>query len=381
MQISKEFQEEYRKEIDALALAASQYVKGSVDSLSAQGATTAEIREFTNESIEAALNSFGVQACEISNAYFDLMAAEQGAAVTSKLYPMDDLISPEKLNEKLRFFAGQYAEGEIAGYTQDVTALTEFYVKRASFENLTNNCKDADIRFARVPSGRENCAFCLMLASRGFVYYSEDSANAAYHPRCDCIAVPGFDGYDNFDAIQIEGYDPDKLRENWQIIDSAALGENEQIADLRWAESGKSKPYQKFKQAISRDEMRTRFSDWVWNRTPAPFSASAKTKASSAELTILNRLNREGFEISTSKSGDFVIGAGRWNIYKNEGYNNRDFIDQLTKSKDAGFKRVVVSYDRNYSNSVITKIFKNYKESGLEEVLVLFKDGTYRIKL
>ena len=52
----------------------------------------------------------------------------------------------------------------------------------------------SQIGYARVPQGNA-CAFCIMLASRGFVYTSEQSAKYAksggkYHEHCTCEAVP-----------------------------------------------------------------------------------------------------------------------------------------------------------------------------------------------
>lgn len=51
-----------------------------------------------------------------------------------------------------------------------------------------------EIGYARVPMG-DACAFCIMLASRGFVYRSEYTATKTkwgdkYHPNCTCEAVP-----------------------------------------------------------------------------------------------------------------------------------------------------------------------------------------------
>lgn len=64
-------------------------------------------------------------------------------------------------------------------------------------------------KFARVPSGADTCPFCLMLASRGFVYTSEDAASHA-HRHCDCRVVPQFDG------ASVAGYDPDLCYEMWK---------------------------------------------------------------------------------------------------------------------------------------------------------------------
>lgn len=69
------------------------------------------------------------------------------------------------------------------------------------------------VRFARVPSGRETCDFCITLASRGFVYHSKDSADlyGHMHANCDCIIVPSFVGA----AVSIAGYDVNKLYDQY----------------------------------------------------------------------------------------------------------------------------------------------------------------------
>lgn len=67
-------------------------------------------------------------------------------------------------------------------------------------------------RFARVPTGIETCDFCLMLASRGAVYHSEDAAGALnhYHANCNCKVVQFYPYQD------IEGYNPNELYNQWQ---------------------------------------------------------------------------------------------------------------------------------------------------------------------
>lgn len=76
-----------------------------------------------------------------------------------------------------------------------------------------------EIRYARVPQGEETCDFCLMLASRGFVYLTAESAEGWNHTHrnCDCIVVAGVGHHDQSaartsmgDWVQdtvIEGYD------------------------------------------------------------------------------------------------------------------------------------------------------------------------------
>lgn len=67
-------------------------------------------------------------------------------------------------------------------------------------------------RFARVPQGAKTCAWCSMLASRGFDFGSRQSAGDQgrgvgddFHDDCDCRIVPEWG-----DEGGIEGYDPDR---------------------------------------------------------------------------------------------------------------------------------------------------------------------------
>lgn len=67
-------------------------------------------------------------------------------------------------------------------------------------------------RYARVPRGSKTCAFCTMLASRGFVYWSAKTAgeNNAYHHLCDCQIVV------SWGSQTLEDYDPEHYQEMYQ---------------------------------------------------------------------------------------------------------------------------------------------------------------------
>src|SRR5699024_3331789 len=69
----------------------------------------------------------------------------------------------------------------------------------------------SDLAYARVPTGSDTCAFCIMLASRGFVYSSSKAAGelSKFHGDCDCAIVAE-------DGVVPEGYDPDELYEKYQ---------------------------------------------------------------------------------------------------------------------------------------------------------------------
>lgn len=70
-------------------------------------------------------------------------------------------------------------------------------------------------RWARVPGAADPCAFCLMLASRGPIYHTEDTAGGLnpdhYHADCRCSPTPLWAG----DSLP-SGYDPDELYAQYQ---------------------------------------------------------------------------------------------------------------------------------------------------------------------
>ena len=75
------------------------------------------------------------------------------------------------------------------------------------------------IRYAHVPRGK-TCAFCMMLASRGAVYTSQQPH---YHDRCDCVSTPIW-SEDDLPDINRE------LNEEWQ---QATRGTRNQAAAWR----------------------------------------------------------------------------------------------------------------------------------------------------
>lgn len=132
-------------------------------------------------------------------------------------------------------------EGAVRAFAQDLVdgkPLEQFVGKcsdRLDQETRTaaNKCVEANARrdpkrprWARVPTGPETCEFCIMLASRGFVYRSEDVASHA-HANCDCRVVPSWDG----DKAAIEGYDPDAYYRQWKALETYKA-EDRRIRDL-----------------------------------------------------------------------------------------------------------------------------------------------------
>ena len=118
-------------------------------------------------------------------------------------------------------------EEQAFGYVQNlIQTVGRLTMQRAVANDPTKP------RWARVPRGAKTCAFCLMLASRGFAYLSEDAAGRQmqYHADCDCDIVP------SWGSAKLKDYDPDKSYEMYQAAEAAA-GENgdwhDALAQLR----------------------------------------------------------------------------------------------------------------------------------------------------
>lgn len=118
-------------------------------------------------------------------------------------------------------------EEQAFGYVQNlIQTVGRLTMQRAVANDPTKP------RWARVPRGAKTCAFCLMLASRGFAYLSEDAAGRQmqYHADCDCDIVP------SWGSVKLKDYDPDKYYEMYQAAEAAA-GENgdwhDALAQLR----------------------------------------------------------------------------------------------------------------------------------------------------
>lgn len=81
--------------------------------------------------------------------------------------------------------------GELVGECAAPGAVADSVHNGSARDKVTK--KSRRVGYARVLSGKESCAFCAMLASRGPVY-SEDTVvrrrdGRRYHDNCDCVAV------------------------------------------------------------------------------------------------------------------------------------------------------------------------------------------------
>lgn len=345
MQITEDLQRSYRQQESELMDAAGAYVESYLKAMQRiePNASVAQIREATKVAIEDSLNIFGTQAAELAQGFFDQIAKGEDLEVSSKTY---DVIDPELMDKKLHYFAGKLVNGDHFGFRKSVTDLTRYYVKRTAFENVRRNCQDNEIRYARVPSGRETCAFCFMLSSRGFVYHSEKTARGqsthGMHQHCDCIIVPGVEG-----VTKIEGYDPDLMYKRWKQC-ARAVGIE---ADL-YSFKNRSKIIEEVKKR-----------DWKWLYSDKRDYSSKVTYIKPEEQLTDNEkkgiacLSSNGFSVIVNREDpkalaniDLSINGEPWEM-KNIGDGSHSLNDRM---RDAAHKWRKMGLDERKMKIVIT---------------------------
>lgn len=204
-----------RREVNRLRSATQNAVKEAQADLAGFFATwdlsTPErVREGLLEVVPALVNEYGdVAATAAAEWYEEVRASQVGGFHYARPGALPD---PERVAGSVR-----WAAGELFGDNPEQTlALLSGAVQR----HITYSARDTIAReasrdprrprAARVPGGSRTCAWCLMLAARGFIYHSRASAGGAgdeYHDECACQIVVSFDRQ----AAHIEGYDPDAL--------------------------------------------------------------------------------------------------------------------------------------------------------------------------
>lgn len=214
MRISRGDLQYYRSVLDDIAQQATDYVRDAIERLGdGQGVTA--MRDAAIEALRESVGIHGEMSQSLAAQLFDEVCSMEGIGpYTFEL--MDDIIDFAMLEEKVRYFARSLVEDESsAKFLNDCGVLADFYARRSNYESMVRNCYRNHVRYARVPTGTDTCDFCLMLASRGFVYYDQARAEEGSHMHCDCVVVPG-NGADAMSPTQIEGYDPIGLYDLWQ---------------------------------------------------------------------------------------------------------------------------------------------------------------------
>ncbi len=239
----------YRAGLDRISDGAAQYVERMLREAAARhlDMTVAEWRDFAAAVMQAAAETYGEAGASLACDLYDARVRATGYDQAT----MGVTLDPARAMATARYQAGKVADGDLDGFIRECSAFCSDYVREATNSTMTGNWKRSrrsasrsrsaaakagnayGVRFARVPQGGDTCTFCAMLASRGFVYWSRETAGEFdhYHRNCRCLIVPD-DG-----SGEVEGYDPDEWLQRWrdyeEIDADASLTNRQQRAAKR----------------------------------------------------------------------------------------------------------------------------------------------------
>ena len=226
-------------------------------------ASVAEIRDASIEIVTANVNDYGsAAASNAADLYDDIMAAADAGLPRAEILYTDPR---QSVRRAVKYQIQHLVDGDEAAYYEAIDSMAQYYIRRCANQTTMRNAErdnryvskgglgtkqgnaaygqlnqatafagfgtptryprrryytgslqPGDVAYARVPTGAETCTYCMMLASRGFAYHSEESAGHADHRGCNCLIVAGIHG-----MSYVEGVDIDEQYRTWKELASA----------------------------------------------------------------------------------------------------------------------------------------------------------------
>lgn len=225
-----------RSDVDRITTASQEAVKSATNALeiflkAAEGWPPEKIRDGLLELIPDLVNEYGDVAASAAADWYEQARSTEVAG--SYRAVLAEPVPREQVEGTVRAAARHLFTGDVA-VTQRILegALHRYITSQTRNTTVRNTLRDPQAkRFARVPKGK-TCSFCMIMASRGFVYATAKAAGelSRYHDKCDCQIVPAFGNT----IPRIEGYDPDALLREYEAARNASAKEkaNPTISDI-----------------------------------------------------------------------------------------------------------------------------------------------------
>lgn len=240
MRIKSEMIGRYHEQIKKLSEQAAKRYEAIIQGIKDAWSSTEQeaLVEQLTQLADDILASYGDAAATVSaNLYAEI--AEMSGILHGGVQIADPM-AHDRVKRKIEKLLDQYQAEDFfdyEGFLEALKSMIRSAVRGQAGRTITDQVdKDAErygARYARVPMGAETCAWCIMLASQGFVYKSEKSAtfkknkktgiraSEHFHDNCDCIVVPVFGN-----NPEIEGYDHREYLAIYEKYQSRGPGDN-----------------------------------------------------------------------------------------------------------------------------------------------------------
>lgn len=206
MEIPSSLLDELTREVNALSEAAQRQANIALTQVLADwnGEDVEALRVAAFTVIDALLTTYTDMSAARGAEFYD--AAREAQSVRKKYTAVvDSRRDSDATLGAVRAFVSYAGQGDLEKFKSSMLDRVDEETRRAANKCVAYNAgRDPEKpHYARVPVG-ETCGFCLMLASYGFQYTSEEAASHS-HRKCNCRVVP------SFGKAEVRGYDPGQM--------------------------------------------------------------------------------------------------------------------------------------------------------------------------
>ena len=190
------------------------------------------VRDALLEAVPALSDAYGDMAATVAAEWYeDVRMKELGESYASRL---GSTAPRGAVDGSVRWAAGELFTDHPDGALNLLRGSLQRHIMYGARDTVARNAQldPAKPRFAVVPSSADPCAWCAVMASRGWVYATRESAEKhtnSYHDNCKCQVVPSFDA----SKAHIEGYDPDKYYEQYSAAREPGEPLSKTVARMR----------------------------------------------------------------------------------------------------------------------------------------------------
>lgn len=323
--------QDYAKTLLDLSELAAEFVNSSIAlwMTANPDASIAECREYAKAAVSAAVGRYGdAAAVNASKLYDEVMDGEGVDVPYAAIYGGDEKVIDGTVRRQVEKLKGDSPDRD--GFLEQVGKLASDQVRHAARNTIASNVRRDSktrrgrrVRFARVPTRPDPCGYCVMLASRGFIYLSMESAEAANHHNCTCLFVPGIDG-----VTKVDGYDPDGMYDRYKACRGTIAHDLATEKDrLLAAGAYDADAFNEWCKNRIVDEMNTRHRAWLKDGLDATpqWTAEDGARPNPAEKETARRLRENGIIVRFRKTRENEDGGKRTSdVFFHDG-NNWEF--------------------------------------------------------
>lgn len=192
------------------------------------------VRAVLEELFPDLVATYGSTAALLAADYYDELRGVAPSVARFNSVMASDVVAVEQAQAKARWaISPLFGEPDPVQAFANLALGLDVFVKQYGRTTIAESAaKDPSrAQWARVPSGRETCSWCLIMASRGAVYGSKAAAGGdmnKYHGKCDCTPTPVWSESD-----LPKGYDPDALYEKYLEIHEPGMSGKKTAAAWR----------------------------------------------------------------------------------------------------------------------------------------------------